>query len=282
MRTAVTGAAGFLGAAVAERLREAGHSVLGMTRATADITDREAVRRVLTDFGAECVVHCAAIADIGQCERDHDAADAVNVGGTRNVAAACAGLDAVMVFISSDQVYDYTRGEVLDERTPPRPRNHYGRTKVEGEIAVAVASARHYIARIAWQYDCRAGGRGLWGLAEKAIRGEAKLTFVRGSRRSVNYVRDTADAIAAMAAGALPYGLYNVASPNDMTEEETYRLALFSAGGDARLAETALVETLSASVDLRAQPRSLALAGYDMPDVRRGLARCARDKAAGR
>ena len=282
MRTAVTGAAGFLGAAVAERLREAGHSVLGMTRATADITDREAVRRVLTDFGAECVVHCAAIADIGQCERDHDAADAVNVGGTRNVAEACAGLDAVMVFISSDQVYDYTRGEVLDERTPPRPRNHYGRTKVEGEIAVADASARHYIARIAWQYDCRAGGRGLWGLAEKAIRGEAKLTFVRGSRRSVNYVRDTADAIAAMAAGALPYGLYNVASPNDMTEEETYRLALFSAGGDARLAETALVETLSAPVDLRAQPRSLALAGYDMPDVRRGLARCARDKAAGR
>lgn len=85
-----------------------------------------------------------------------------------------------------------------------------------------------------------------------------------------------------MAAGALPYGLYNVASPNDMTEEETYRLALFSAGGDARLAETALVETLSAPVDLRAQPRSLALAGYDMPDVRRGLARCARDKAAGR
>lgn len=157
MRTAVTGAAGFLGAAVAERLREAGHSVLGMTRATADITDREAVRRVLTDFGAECVVHCAAIADIGQCERDHDAADAVNVGGTRNVAAACAGLDAVMVFISSDQVYDYTRGEVLDERTPPRPRNHYGRTKVEGEIAVADASARHYIARIAWQYDCPGG-----------------------------------------------------------------------------------------------------------------------------
>lgn len=281
MKIAVTGASGFLGSRIADRLQAEGHEVLRLTHAAADIADIVALRKALTGFGTQAVVHSAAIADIGECEKNRDKAERVNITGTRNVARVTAEADAALVFVSSDQVYDYRSGKILDESVEPSPLNYYGYTKTEGEKETAKLF-RHYIARIAWQYDYRNGGSGLWGLAERAVRGQAVLKYAVNGRRSVNYVEDTVDVIAAMVKETLPYGVYNVASPNDMTEEETYRLALYKAGADESTIKRALIEKSSEPFDLRAVPANLMRAGYVMPDVAEGLTRCASDKANGR
>lgn len=287
MRIAVTGASGFLGSRVCKTFERQGHTVAGIGRPDTDITDLAAVRQALDAFRPDGVIHCAAIADIGTCERDPDLANKVNIVGTENIASVCADRDVRLVFVSSDQVYDYKSMRLLDEYTPVRPLNHYGFTKVEGEKAVSAVVKKHFIARIAWQYGfdepgLRNGRGGLLQFAEQALMApDGKLWYRPGSYRCVSYVYDTANVLAAMTAGNLPYGTYNVASPNDLCEYDMCAAMLTSLGADERAVERILTENPDGDcVDLRAYPRHLLAVGYAMPSYPDGLARCMRERAA--
>ncbi|MFH1800829.1 MAG: SDR family oxidoreductase [Candidatus Omnitrophota bacterium] len=100
-----------------------------------NICDREDIRRVIVDFDPEIVVHAAALADVDKCEDQPGLAQAINVKGTQNVVDALAGLNAKLVFISTDQVYDGVKG-FSKEDEPVRPINVYAKTKVEAERIV--------------------------------------------------------------------------------------------------------------------------------------------------
>ncbi len=120
-----------------------------------DITDADAVERVLTETHPDAVIHCAAwtavdaAEDAGQVEKVR----AINAGGTRNIAAVCKAIDCKMIYISTDYVFD---GQGTEPWQPDcrdyRPLNVYGQTKLEGELAVSELLEKYFIVRIAWVF----------------------------------------------------------------------------------------------------------------------------------
>ena len=152
MRVLVTGAKGQLGTDVMDELAGRGIEGIGVDIDEMDITDGEAVMKVIGDAGADAVIHCAAYTAVDAAEDNEELCRAVNAGGTENVAKACASLDIPMMYISTDYVFD---GEGIrpwepdDER---HPINVYGQTKYEGELAVERLLSKYFIVRISWVF----------------------------------------------------------------------------------------------------------------------------------
>jgi dTDP-4-dehydrorhamnose reductase len=157
MRVLVTGAAGMLGRDVVEGARGAGHDVAGLSRAELDVVDVAAVERAVADLRPEAVINCAAFTDVDGAEGRYDEALAVNGAGAGNVAAAADAVGATVVQVSTDYVFGGTKSAPYMESDEPDPRSAYGRSKLEGELAVAAANPRHAIVRSSWLFGV--GGR---------------------------------------------------------------------------------------------------------------------------
>ena len=173
MRFFVTGVNGQLGHDVMNELDQRGHEAIGsdlpgtyagiqdgsaVTRlpyAALDITDRKAVERVLTGIRPDTVIHCAAWTAVDMAE-DDDKAETVrniNVSGTEYIAEICRELDCKMLYLSTDYVFG---GQGTEPWKPDcrdfAPLNVYGRTKLEGELAVSRILKKYFIVRIAWVF----------------------------------------------------------------------------------------------------------------------------------
>ena len=173
MKVLVTGVAGQLGHDVMNELVVRGHGGIGsdllpqyagiadgsaVTRAPyvpLDITDGEAVVRVLAEVKPDAVIHCAAwtAVDLAEDEDKREKVRAINAGGTRSIAQACRMLGCKLMYISTDYVFD-GQGETpwQPDCTDYAPLNVYGQTKLEGELAVRELVERFFIVRIAWVF----------------------------------------------------------------------------------------------------------------------------------
>ena len=173
MKIFVTGVAGQLGHDVMNELAARGHEGVGsdllpqyagiadgsaVTRAPyvpLDITDGEAVSRVLSEVKPDAVIHCAAwtAVDLAEDEDKRDKVRAINADGTRHIAQACKALGCKLMYISTDYVFD-GQGETpwQPDCTDYAPLNVYGQTKLEGELAVRELVERFFIVRIAWVF----------------------------------------------------------------------------------------------------------------------------------
>jgi dTDP-4-dehydrorhamnose reductase len=120
-----------------------------------DLTDAEAVQNTLSEIAPDAVIHCAAwtAVDAAEDEENRALVRAVNVDGTAAIAKACRALDAKMIYISTDYVFD-GKGEKPWEPDCKdyAPLSVYGQTKLEGELAVARTLDRYFIVRIAWVF----------------------------------------------------------------------------------------------------------------------------------
>ena len=155
MKVLVTGVKGQLGYDVVGQLRLRGHEAVGVDIEEMDITDHAAVRRVISNARPDAVVHCAAwtAVDLAEEETNTDKVRAINALGTKYIAEVCKDIDAKMIYISTDYVFDGT-GETPwqpDQKTYA-PLNHYGQTKLEGELAVSSLLDKYFIVRIAWVF----------------------------------------------------------------------------------------------------------------------------------
>jgi len=153
MRILITGAAGMLGPDVHAAAEAAGHEPISLARADLDITDEVAVHAAVAAAAPDVVVNCAAWTDVDGAEENYAAALAVNGRGAGNVARAANSADVWTIHVSSDYVFDGAKREPYLESDPVNPQGAYGRSKLEGELAVArAAPARHTIIRSAWLY----------------------------------------------------------------------------------------------------------------------------------
>ena len=173
MKVLVTGVGGQLGHDVMNELHKRGHEGVGsdiaieysgakdgtavctMPYVSLDITDKEAVEKVIADVKPDAVIHCAAwtAVDLAEDEDKRDIVFAVNVKGTLNIAEACKKADCKMIYISTDYVFD-GQGETPWEADCKdyAPQNVYGLSKLEGEKAVAETLSKYFIVRIAWVF----------------------------------------------------------------------------------------------------------------------------------
>lgn len=173
MKVLVTGVNGQLGHDVANELMKRGHDCIcsgssaaykGIADQSAvtnalyvrmNITDAAQVKAVLYAIRPDAVIHCAAWTNVDGAEDPDNISKvyAINAGGTQNLAEACRELDCKMLYISTDYVFD---GHGTDPWEPDcrdfAPLNEYGRSKLEGETAVAGLLEKYYIVRIAWVF----------------------------------------------------------------------------------------------------------------------------------
>ncbi len=152
MRVLVTGARGLLGAAVAAEARARGHEVVALGHAELDVTDAAAVREAIAATRPDVVVHCAAYTAVDRAESEPERARAVNRDGTRYVAEAAAEVGAVIVYVSTDYVFDGTKRTPYLPTDEANPLSVYGRTKLEGEEAVAEVGGEALTVRTSWLY----------------------------------------------------------------------------------------------------------------------------------
>lgn len=173
MKVLVTGVNGQLGHDVMNELAKRGHegigsdlapayagvmdgtAVTGMPYISLDITDRESVLEAIRNCRPDAVVHCAAwtAVDLAEDEDKADKVRTINAQGTQNIADACKETDCVMLYLSTDYVFD---GQGTEPWKPDckdyKPLNVYGQTKLEGELAVSGTLDKYFIVRIAWVF----------------------------------------------------------------------------------------------------------------------------------
>ena len=132
-----------------------GSPVTTMPYVSLDITDRDAVMKVIQEVQPDAVIHCAAwtAVDIAEDDDKVEKVRAVNAGGTQNIVDACKAVDCKMLYLSTDYVFD---GQGTEPWEPDckdyKPLNVYGQTKLEGELAVSNTLEKYFIVRIAWVF----------------------------------------------------------------------------------------------------------------------------------
>lgn len=147
----VTGGDGMLGSEVVRRLRARRDvEVHRATIETMDITDLGSVKAALESIRPTHIIHCAAFTLVDTAEKDPLAAFRVNAEGTKNIAFFAREIDAEMIYISTDYVFDGRKSTGYKEGDKPHPLNHYGQSKLLGEQFVATLLDRHKIVRTSW------------------------------------------------------------------------------------------------------------------------------------
>lgn len=220
MRVLLTGVCGQLGWDARGELLARGHECVGCdvqpesAAAPApyvrlDITRREAVRETVQRIEPDAVVHCAAWTAVDLAEEPgmEEKVRAVNAEGTRNLAATCREQGCKMLYLSTDYVFD-GRGT-----TPWKadcrdfgPRNVYGRTKLEGERAVAETLEKFFVVRTSWVFGLK--GKNFPQTMLRAARTRDEVRVVNDQIGTPTYTVDLARLLADMCESDR-YGFYH-------------------------------------------------------------------------
>lgn len=171
MKVFVTGVCGQLGHDCVNELISRGYEVVGsdilpiysgiadesaVTTAPyvrLDITDRDAVQKVIKELQPDAIIHCAAWTNVDGAEDKKEIVHQINAVGTQNIADAAKAVDAKMLYLSTDYVFD-GQGERPWEPDDKcyAPLNVYGQSKLDGELAVSSTLSKYFIVRIAWVF----------------------------------------------------------------------------------------------------------------------------------
>ena len=215
MRVMVTGAGGQVGADVA-RLLEGTAEVAAHTRASLDLEKPDDIRWCVRDVHPDVIVNAAAYTAVDRAESEEDRAHAVNGVAPGILAEEARRAGALLIHYSTDYVFDGELDRPYLETDATNPLSAYGRTKLEGEEAVAAAGGRHLILRTSWVYAPRGRNFMLTMLRFAAERDELRVVDdQRGApTASVQIARAT---IALLEATREHSGIYHATASGETT-----------------------------------------------------------------
>ena len=227
MKVMITGAAGQLGVDLVEHCTASGDEVVAVDRRSLDITDRDAVRRLLDAERPDAVINAAAYTAVDDCERNEELAVAVNATAVGFLSEACAATGAHLVHVSTDYVFDGALDRPYREDDPTNPRSAYGRSKLAGEIAAGPTAT---IARTSWV--CGEHGNNMVKLVLRlAADPEQPLAFVADQRGNPTFTADLAPALRRLAADRRS-GVHHVTNQGAVSWFEFVAEILAAAGHD--------------------------------------------------
>lgn len=230
MKVLVIGANGQLGSEFPAAWPDA--EVIGLTRADLDVTEADAVPRVIGDAQPDVVINTAAFHKVDSCERDPETSFRVNATAARNVAVAAQAAGAAVVYISTDYVFPGDGGRPYAEDDARRPVNVYGVSKAAGEDLVARACERHYIIRSSGLYGVRgASGKG-GNFVETILKRAAEtghLQVVTDQILSPTFTHDLARAIRTAVLDGRP-GRYHITNQGEVSWFDFASMAVRLAG----------------------------------------------------
>ncbi|AHB49709.1 dTDP-4-dehydrorhamnose reductase [Hyphomicrobium nitrativorans NL23] len=153
MRLLIAGWHGQVARALIEAAPSLPHiKALAAGRAALDVRDPRSIERAFSDISPNVVINTAAYTAVDRAETDEEAAFALNRDGARLLACAAARRDIPVLHVSTHYVFDGTKKEPYVETDAPSPQTVFGRSKVEGERAVAEVNPRHVIVRTGWVF----------------------------------------------------------------------------------------------------------------------------------
>lgn len=152
MKVLVTGANGQLGYDVVRELQKQNIECYGATRKDFDLIDFEATEKFIAHYMPDVVIHCAAYTAVDKAEDEQGLCYLVNASATENIAEICKKINAKMLYISTDYVFDGTKDGFYEVDDKPNPINVYGKTKLLGEQAVQRILDKYFIVRISWVF----------------------------------------------------------------------------------------------------------------------------------
>lgn len=151
MKIAITGASGQLGRELSRVLGPCCKLTL-LTKEVMDVTNQLLVKETFAQLKPDVIVHAAAYTDVDGAERNPELALCVNGSGTSYVAAAAESINAKLVCISTDYVFDGCKGSPYIERDDVSPINVYGASKLQGERLAMQLCQRLFIVRTSWLF----------------------------------------------------------------------------------------------------------------------------------
>jgi dTDP-4-dehydrorhamnose reductase len=155
MKLLVTGAGGMLGRDVATVASRMSHDVIALDHGELDVTNPAQVERLITRERPGAVINCAAWTNVDGAEENEAEASLVNGQGAGFVADAAAKVQAKVLYVSTDYVFDGSKRGSYSESDEPAPLQAYGRSKLAGERATALVNRRSFVVRTSWLFGPR-------------------------------------------------------------------------------------------------------------------------------
>lgn len=238
MKVLVTGAYGMLGVDLCVALTAEGHTVARAGRRPEseiplDITDTDTVRWALRELWPDVIFHCAAWTDVDGAERDPDSAWRVNALGAWNVAAAASATGALMVYISTDFVFDGGKTTPYTEFDYVHPLGAYGASKEAGERLVRqTLPDRHIIARTSWLFG--AHGKNFVKTIQRLGAERPEVPVVADQVGCPTHTADLVRKLVELALNPLP-GTYHIAGTGQCSWYDFARRIVDASGIDTRI-----------------------------------------------
>ena len=207
MKFFITGVTGQLGYDVKRELLERGYTdILAPTRVDLDITNEDAVKKMIREYRPSVIFHCAAYTAVDKAEEEQEKCYQVNVLGTKYLTEAAKEMDAKIIYISTDYVFDGTKEGLYQIEDKVNPVNYYGKTKYLGENFIREYD-NHIIVRISWVFGINGKNfiRTMLNLAES----HKELNVVCDQIGSPTYTKDLAGLLVNMFLSNVK-GLYHV------------------------------------------------------------------------
>lgn len=228
----VAGASGRMGKALVNALKKnVEYKVFGTDREV-DITDRQQIHQMAEMHRPSVIINCASVSDAAYCEKNEIEAYRVNVLGARNLAMASRHLNARIIQLSTDDVFDGKKNGAFTEFDTTEPVSVYGKTKVAAENFVRELNPRHLIVRSSWVYGI-GNGDFLSAVLEKGCKKEkieARCDYI-SSPTSAN---ELAKFILVLMEQS-EYGIYHASAEGSCTRYEFAKAILEGMGMDVSL-----------------------------------------------
>lgn len=188
-----------------------------------DITDLETVTQFAAINHPDVIINCAAVTDPEYCENNRTEAFRVNALGARNIAVAAHSVNAKLIHISTDDIFENTHDGFFNEFDVPAPVSVYAKSKLAGEMMVRELVARHIIIRTSWLY----GGVGDNFVTRviSAAKENKPIEIVKDRQGSPTSVNALAEVIKKLI-GSNEYGIFHIACEGSCTREEFARAIL--------------------------------------------------------
>ncbi|MFC2063906.1 SDR family oxidoreductase [Chloroflexota bacterium] len=284
MRILVTGASGLLGLNLSLSVIKT-HQVIGVDRSrlvgvpfellNLDLLEENSIEKMFSASTPDCLIHCAALADVDACEKDPVTSKLLNASLPEKLALACANHSVPMLHISTDAVFDGTQDSPYQEEDTPNPLGVYAATKLEAERSVLRVFPKAIVARVNFYGWSLSGSRSLAEFFVNNLQAGNQINGFTDLFFCPMFVGDLAQTLIKMLSKGLS-GLYHVVGSEPLSKFDFGIAIARQFGYDSSLiqpvsvAQSNLVARRSPNLNLSTHKLSTAL-GEVIPGFSTGL-----------
>lgn len=224
----ITGGKGFFASRFNEHYKHK-YDIVSLSKEELNITEENKVISKIKEVNPKFIIHTAAIADTQVCEKNPDYSFEINVTGSKNIAKASDLVNAKLIHISSEQIYNGNLEEgPYSETTIAVPDTVYGKQKLLGEQEVSKITDEAWILRFTWLFGfpekCgKVNANIMWNITRALLKGES-IKVPAYEYRGMTYIYDLLENFNKIF--DIPFGIYNTGSENNLSTYEVAKIIL--------------------------------------------------------